>query len=81
VGLDKNIKGSEMLLIIRKKAEWKLINGKDSSFCVRNRKVGRDKISRYERRKHILALELLRLTEGGASGEQVVDFLYSSSKF
>jgi hypothetical protein len=70
-----------MLLIIRKKVERKLVNGKNSSFCVRNRKVRSDKISRYEKRKNVLASELLRLTEGVASGKWAVDLLYSSSKF
>jgi hypothetical protein len=70
-----------MLLIIRKKVERKLINGKDSSFRVRNRKVRSDKISRYERRKNVLASELLRLTEGVAPGKQAVVFLHLPAEF
>lgn len=62
-----------MLLMIRQKVERKLINGKDSSFRVRNRKVRSDKISRYERRRNVSASELLRLTEEVVSRKWTVD--------
>lgn len=58
-----------MRTIIRDRVARKLVDGKDSTFCIRNRQVKSDKINRYKKRKKVSELELLLLNEEAISGE------------
>ncbi|RFU35720.1 hypothetical protein B7463_g554, partial [Scytalidium lignicola] len=59
-GLDKNVKGEEMMRMAQIQLERKMVAGKPSSFRVRGREVGGQKIRRYVKRKEIRDLELLQ---------------------